>query len=295
MKNNISRLIFGAWRLADVPGEANADAVAKKISMALEHGISTFDHADIYGNYTCEELFGDALIKHKIPRNKMQIITKCGIKLVSSNRPEHAIKTYDTTRKHIIHSVERSLKNLRIDSIDLLLIHRPDPLMNPDDISEVFTELHKQGKVLQFGVSNFTTQQVRMLQSRLNVPLVSNQIEFSLLHTDPMYNGQLDQCIEMQMAPMAWSPLAGGRLFTRNDERSQNLRNCLTEMSKKYCVSHPETIAYAWLIRHPAGVFPVLGTGKEERLKAAVNALKVELEHEDWFHLLKAAVGHDVP
>lgn len=290
-----SSLIFGAWRIADVASEANADTVAKKIVMALEHGITTFDHADIYGDYSCEKLFGEALVKHKIPRQKMQLITKCGIKLVSQQRPEHSLKTYDTSKQHIVKSVETSLKNLHTDFIDLLLIHRPDPLMNPDEVAETFNELQKQGKVLNFGVSNFTTHQVRMLQSRLKAPLFSNQIEFSLLHTDPMFNGQLDQCLEMGMKPMAWSPLAGGRLFTQNDDRSRNIRTCLDSLAKKYQVHNSETIAYAWLMRHPAQVLPVLGTGKEERLKAAVAALRVQLQHEDWFQLLKAAVGHDVP
>jgi predicted oxidoreductase len=290
----LSPFIFGAWRLADVAAEANPDAVAKKIAMALEHGITTFDHADIYGNYTCEELFGEAVAKHKIPRNKMQLITKCGIKLVSNNRPEHAIKTYDTSRTHIVKSVERSLKNLKTDVIDLLLIHRPDPLMDPNEVAETFNDLQVQGKVKQFGVSNFTTNQVRMLQARLKTPLSANQIEFSLLHTEPMLNGQLDQCIELGMSPMAWSPLAGGRLFTNDDEHTRKLRNCLDQLSRKYNVEHPETIAYAWLLRHPSKVLPVLGTGKEARLKAAVAALKIQLEHEDWFRLLKAAVGHDV-
>ncbi|MBM3381333.1 MAG: oxidoreductase [Betaproteobacteria bacterium] len=290
-----SRLIFGAWRLADIPAEANTDSVAQKVFMSLEHGISTFDHADIYGNYCCEELFGDAVKKHKIPRNKMQLITKCGIKLVSPQRPEHGLKTYDTSREHIIRSVEQSLKNLKTDFVDLLLIHRPDPLMNPDEVADTFNALQQQGKVLHFGVSNFTTHQVRLLQSRLKAPLVTNQIEFSLLHTVPMYNGQLDQCLELNMKPMAWSPLAGGRLFTHSDDRSRNIRSCLETLAKKYRVEHAETIAYAWLMRHPAQILPVLGTGKEERLKAAVAALTVQLEHEDWFHLLKAAVGHDVP
>ncbi|NBO37435.1 oxidoreductase [bacterium] len=291
----ISPLVFGAWRLADTPAEANADAVAQKISMALEHGITSFDHADIYGDYTCEELFGAAVEKHKLPRSKMQIITKCGIKLISKNRPEHGLKTYDTTREHVMRSVDRSLKNLKTDFIDLLLIHRPDPLMNPAELSETFNTLHKQGKVKNFGVSNFTPAQVRMLQSGMNQKLVSNQIEFSLLHTEPLYNGQLDQCIEMGMMPMAWSPLAGGRMFAQSEERTRRVRETLTQLAAKYNTAQPETIAYAWLLRHPARIVPVLGTGKAERLKAAVAALKIHLEHEDWFHLLKAAVGHDVP
>jgi len=296
MKNFVmSPLVFGAWRLADDKNEANADSVARKILIALEHGITTFDHADIYGNYECEELFGQAMVKHGIPRHKLQLITKCGIKLVSDNRPHHSIKTYETTRAHITQSVETSLKNLRTNEIDLLLIHRPDPLMNPVEVSETFNHLHKQGKVKAFGVSNFTPSQVRLLQSKMTLPLVTNQIEFSLLNNTAMFNGQLDQCIELEITPMAWSPLAGGRMLTQDDERALRVREALSTLSKKYKVAQPETLAYAWLLKHPSKVVPVLGTGKQERLKAAIDALNVQLEHDDWFYLLKAAVGHDVP
>lgn len=293
--NQFSPIIFGAWRLADSPSESNAESVGRKIAAALEFGINTFDHADIYGDYSCEELFGSAVSLNKIPRDKYKVITKCGIKLVSSQRPEHGLKTYDTSASHIAKSVERSLKNLKTDFIDLLLIHRPDPLMHPDEVAEVFNKLRQQGKVTQFGVSNFSTQQVSMLQSRLDTPLAANQIEFSLLCTEPLYNGQLDQCLEMRMTPMAWSPLAGGRLFTSNEANAAAVRSNLSLLTEKYKASSPDTIAYAWLLKHPANVKPVVGTGKPERLKSATEALNVKLEHEDWFHLLKAAVGRDVP
>ncbi|MEY2987274.1 MAG: hypothetical protein RJB13_795 [Pseudomonadota bacterium] len=293
--NQFSPIIFGAWRLADTASEANSESVGRKITAALEYGINTFDHADIYGDYSCEELFGSAVSKCKIPRDKYKLITKCGIKLVSPQRPKHGLKTYDTGARHITESVERSLKNLNTDHIDLLLIHRPDPLMNPDEVAHTFNTLNQQGKVLSFGVSNFSTQQVKMLQSRMNTPLAANQIEFSLLNTDPLFNGQLDQCLEMRMTPMAWSPLGGGRIFSANDARSQAIRSCLNQLSEKYNAKNPETVAYAWLLKHPANVQPVVGTGKPERLKSATDALNLKLDHEDWFHLLKAAVGSDVP
>lgn len=294
-KLNFSRLIFGAWRLADSPQEANTDAIGRKILMALESGLTTFDHADIYGNYECENMFGQATSKFDIPRHKMQIITKCGIKLLSDKKPQHSIKSYDTTRAHITQSVENSLRHLRTDYVDLLLLHRPDPLMNPEEVNATFHDLLSQGKVKAFGVSNFSTSQVRMLQSKLTLPLVANQIEFSLLNTAPLQTGQLDQCLEMNLMPMAWSPLGGGRLMTQNDERSSRLRETCTMLARKYEVEQPETIAYAWLLKHPAGVVPVLGTGKAERLRAATAALNLQLDHDDWFALLKAAVGTDVP
>jgi predicted oxidoreductase len=295
MKHDYSRIIFGAWRLADVPEEANASDVARKIAFALDQGITTFDHADIYGNYQCEKLFGDAFKRSGIPRNKVQLITKCGIKLLSERRPSHGIKSYDTSKSHIIWSVEQSLANLNTDFIDLLLIHRPDPLMDPREMGEAFSLLHTQGKVKSFGVSNFTASQVSMLNSSLNQKLSCNQIELSLLKSEAMFDGQLDQCLELNLVPMAWSPLAGGGLFKKEDERTRSIRECLSSLAKKYEVESPETIAYSWLLRHPAGICPVIGTGKESRIKAAVDSLKVKLEREDWYLLLKAAVGHDVP
>lgn len=295
MKNQYSRIIFGAWRLADNPEQANVGEVSKKISFAVDQGITTFDHADIYGNYQCEKLFGDAFQRAGVSREKVQLVTKCGIKLLSDRRPSHKIKSYDTSKSHIIWSVEQSLTNLKTDFIDLLLIHRPDPLMDPNEMNEAFSVLHSQGKVKKFGVSNFTTSQVSMLNSRLSHKLTCNQIELSLLKSEAMFNGQLDQCIELDLVPMAWSPLAGGKLFSQGSEKSKGIQECLVTLARKYQVENPETIAYAWLLKHPARVYPVIGTGKESRIVAAVESLAVNLEREDWYLLLKAAVGHDVP
>ncbi|MEI8025640.1 MAG: aldo/keto reductase [Pseudomonadota bacterium] len=289
-----SRFIFGAWRLCDLPDEANPEAVAKKISAAMEHGITTFDHADIYGDYQCEEMFGRASSFHSIARDRIQLISKCGIKLHSKMRPSHGLKSYDTTAAHVISSVENSLKMLKTDYLDALLIHRPDPLMDADELAGAFSTLKKQGKVLSFGVSNFMPSQVPLLQSKMSDPLISNQIEVSLLQTESFYNGQLDQCQEMGMIPMGWSPLAGGRLFVQTDARTQKLRETLMVMAAKYKVPSFETIAFAWLLKHPAKIFPVLGTGKTNRIEAAIAALDIHLERDDWYQILKAAVGHDV-
>lgn len=293
--SKFSRFVFGAWRLADVPAEANATAVAKKITDALELGITTFDHADIYGDYRCEELFGEAMVRASIPRDSIQLISKCGIKLVSANRPSHRIKTYDTSKAHIIASAEQSLRNLKTDFLDLLLIHRPDPLMHPEDIADAFSKLEAEGKVKSFGVSNFTASQCRMLQSAVKKPLQCNQIEMSLFHLDAFYNGQLDLCLENGMIPMAWSPLAGGRLLSATDARSLRIRECLAKMAKKYQVTHLETIAYAWLLAHPSKIYPVIGTGKRERMQAAMMATDMKIERDDWYEILKASVGYDVP
>lgn len=293
-KPNFSRFIFGAWRLCDLPEEANPQAVAKKISAAMEHGITTFDHADIYGEYQCEEMFGRASSFHSIARDRIQLISKCGIKLHSKMRPSHGLKSYDTTAPHLISSVENCLKKLKTDYLDALLIHRPDPLMDAQEIADAFSVLKKQGKVLSFGVSNFMPSQVSLLQSKMSDPLISNQIEVSLLQTESFYNGQLDQCQEMGMIPMGWSPLAGGRLFVQTDPRTQMLRETLISMAEKYKTPSFETIAFAWLLKHPAKIFPVLGTGKTNRMEAALASLDIPLERDDWYQILKAAVGHDV-
>jgi hypothetical protein len=293
-KKDFSRFIFGAWRLADVPEEANPKSVAAKISAAFERGITSFDHADIYGNYECEDLFGQAGAFHSVSRDRMQLISKCGIKLHSKKRSAHGLKSYDTSASHIVSSVEMSLKLLKTDYLDALLIHRPDPLMNGEEMVGAFELLKKQGKVLAFGVSNFMPSQVAMLNSKMSEPLFANQIEVSLLQTESFYNGQLDQCQELGMMPMGWSPLGGGRLFTEGDARTHKLREVLISMAQKYGVPSLETIAYAWLLKHPAKIFPVIGTGKTSRMEAAVSSLEINLERDDWYQILKASVGHDV-
>ena len=177
-----SRIVHGLWRLADW-NKSEAE-IREILDHCLKLGITTFDHADIYGDYTCEALFGEALAASKIDRSTIQLVTKCGIKLVSRNRPAHRVKCYDTTRTHIVASAENSLRNLRVDYIDLLLIHRPDPLTDPREINEAFVSLRDSGKVRHFGVSNFLPSQFEMLASKLDVPLITNQIEYSVLHLD---------------------------------------------------------------------------------------------------------------
>jgi len=202
-----SRIISGVWRWRLAP-----EAVERLIQTSLDEGITTFDHADIYGDHSNEEIFGETLRKQPALRNKMELVTKCGIKFPSDKRPKTWVKHYDTSKEHIIWSAENSLKMLHTDRIDLLLIHRPDPLLNPQEVAEAFSQLKQQGKVLNFGVSNFTRPQFYMLQKFLPMPLVTNQIEISLARVEPLFNGDVDLLMEQQASPMAWSPLAGGNL-----------------------------------------------------------------------------------
>lgn len=287
-----SRLALGFWRLAqwNLSPEARLDLIHR----CLDRGLTTFDHADIYGDYRCEQLFGEALSRMPGLRERMELVSKCGIKLVSDKRPAHHIKHYDTSRAHIVASVERSLRALGTDRLDLLLLHRPDPLMDADEVAEAFVSLHEAGKVHFFGVSNFTPDQFALLDSALPFPLVTNQIEVSLLHLDPLTDGTLDQSQRLRRAPMAWSPFGGGRLFTGEDETARNLREALAVVGEQHDGASADQVALAWLLRHPARIVPILGSGTWSRIESALGAEQIELSREHWFTLLRAATGQDV-
>ena len=289
----LSRIVFGAWRLSEWNMEP--DEVRDLVFACVDLGITSFDHADIYGGYTCEVLFGDALAGESALRDRIQLVTKCGIKLVHQNRPEHTIKQYDTSRGHIVASVESSLRALRTDYVDLLLLHRPDPLMHADEVAEAFQVLHTAGKVLYFGVSNFTPSQFALLQSRLEMPLVTNQVQLSVLHADPIYDGTLDHCQRLGISPMAWSPFGGGALFKDESERAVRMRAALAEVGDALGGASIDQVALAWLLALPSEVVPVLGTGKLERVRAAAGAEALRLTRDQWFQILKASSGADVP
>lgn len=292
MEIKLSRISLGLWRARDWNFSTNE--LENLITQSIELGITTFDHADIYGEYTCEELFGNVLKINSSLRSKMEIVTKCGIKIPSKKFPEFSMHIYDTSKEHIINSAERSLKNLSTDYIDLLLIHRLDPLMNADEVAEAFYQLKKDGKVHHFGVSNFLQQQFSLLQSRLDFPLLTNQIEVSVLHHEHFDNGNIDYLQEKRVAPMVWSPFAGGRVFTENSEKANRVRNVLYEIAYKYQVEI-DTIASAWLLIHPVNFVVVLGTHKLERIKSALKGLEIKLTREEWFKLWTASKGYDIP
>jgi predicted oxidoreductase len=290
---SFSRIIHGLWRLSE--WNQSKEETLSLIQFCLEQGITTFDHADIYGSYTCEEMFGDALSLAPSIREKMEIVTKCGIVLPSTNRPQHQTHHYNTSKKHILSSVEQSLKNLRTDYIDVLLIHRPDPFMNGEEVAEAFIQLKKEGKVRHFGVSNFKVHQWNMLQSHLPFPLVTNQIELSAYNLENMEDGTLNLCQEKRIAPMAWSPLAGGNIFTGQDDKALRLRETLEKIQEEISAEGIDSILYAWLLNHPARIMPIAGSGKKERIQAAIDSRSITLNHDQWFEILRSSMGHDIP
>lgn len=290
---SLSRLVFGAWRLLD--GQSpSTEAVARLIDTAIDLGLTSFDHADIYGDYAVEEAFGAGLARFKGRRDSIELISKCGIMLKSVNRPANRLKHYDTGAAHITSSVERSLKNLGTDYLDLVLIHRPDPLMDADETAAAFERLVSAGKVRAVGVSNFTPQQFDLLASRLPFPLVTNQIEHSVLETSALTDGRLDHAQRLRYAPMIWSPLGGGSLFTGDGAHEHKVRAALTVAAAETGAHDIATIAIAWLLRHPARLVPVLGTMKPARLAQLAKALDVVLERQQWFAILEASEGHPV-
>ena len=290
---SLSQLVYGFWRAAEW-SYSTAEST-ELVRYCIDLGITTFDHADIYGDYTCEGIFGRVLNAEPSIRDQIEIVTKCGIKLISPNRPDHTTMSYDTSFEHIVSSAENSLKELATDHIDLLLIHRPDPFVNPAEVAKAFDQLKVQGKVLNFGVSNFTVQQYKTLASYVTMPLVTNQIEISVGCTDAFANGNLDFCQEQRMHPMAWSPLGGGSIFTSQEPKEKRLRAKLEEVAGEIGAETIDQVSLAWLLAHPVGILPVLGTGKPDRIARSAEAAKLKITRNQWFDILQTSWGHDVP
>ncbi len=261
------------------------------IHQCVENGITSFDHADIYGDYSTEEEFGHVIRNRSSLRDQIQLITKCGIQLKTNPRQEHVIKSYNTSRDHLIASVEYSLRALCTDHIDVLLIHRPDPLMNPIEVADAIDLLKRQGKILQFGVSNFLPQHIDLLLKYL--PVDYNQIEISILNHLPFTNGVLDYCLLHNITPMAWAPLGGGIMNDDSHPRYRAIIAAATLLAEKYNTGINQVLI-AYLLKHPSGIIPVIGTTKIERLQQAKEAREIVLSREDWFQLHIACTGEDV-
>ncbi len=288
-----SRIVAGVMRWGLWGAKFSKSAYQKMIAACVEQGISSFDHADIYGDYTTEGEFGFAFGEMDIARERVQLITKCGIRMKCDNRPANKLASYDHSKSFIIQQVEQSLQNLKTDYIDLLLIHRPSPLMHAEEVASAFTELKTAGKVLDFGVSNFTTTQFNLLYSYF--PLVTNQLELSPVMLDSFSDGVLDNLQQHKIKPQAWSPLAGAQLFAhqaRMDDTERIMR--LQAVCRTYGWSLAE-MAYLFLLHHPACISPVLGTSKAERLTEAVSALTKKITDEQWFEIWTASKGERVP
>ena len=282
----LSPVAAGVWRLNQW-GFDDA-ALAAWVEHALALGISTFDHADLYGGFTCEALFGRWLKANPARRDQLQLVSKCGIKPPIAERGWQ-VKHYDTSAAHLTASVEASLRHLGTDYLDLLLIHRPDPLLAADEVADTFQRLQQAGKVRHFGVSNFTPSQYALLASR--VPLVTNQVEASLLHLDPLFDGTFDQCQQLRVRPMLWSPLAGGRVLdaAANPALHAALQQVAAELG-----SSPAVVALAWLLQHPCKPLPIIGSRRLASLDDAAAACRLPLGRQHWFALLQAARGHEV-
>ncbi len=284
-----SKIIIGCMSWGKWGKQFSTKKQTDLIQFCVENGNSTFDHADIYGDYTTEAEFGKAFKESKVERKKIEIVSKCGIQYVGKTR-NNSIKHYNYSKEYIIWSVEESLKNLKTDYLDTFLLHRPSPLMNPVEISEAILELQESGKIINFGVSNFTPSQVALISDKVSV--TTNQIEFSLTQHAAMHNGGLDQMLQKEIRPMCWSPL--GSVFREENEQISRIKTVLKSLSEKYNVSE-DVILLAWILKHPANISPVIGTTNKERILNANRALKLELELEDWFALLVASQGHKVP
>ena len=281
----MSDIVVGTMRWGIWDANFKTADYQRMIEKSLELGFTTFDHADIYGDHTTEAEFGEVLKSHPELREQMEIVTKCGILRVCDNKPQHYIKAYDSSKEHILQSAEDSLRQLGTDYIDVLLLHRPDFLMNPDEIGEAFELLYRSGKVRSFGVSNFTKSQIEMLSE--SVPVGTHQLEISVKALQAFSDGTLDQCTKDGIVPMAWSPLGGG-----------DLPAALVEELKKWADEFgttPQVIALAWLMQHPAGILPVIGTTKEDHLVKSKEALSIRLDRQQWYSIYQASTGVRIP
>ena len=283
-----SQIIYGMWRLAD--GENNGvKSVKDKINLCLEQGITTFDQADIYGDYSAEEMFGLALKKDKSLRSKIEIVTKCGIVAPCGKYADVPVKYYDTSKKHIDASVNASLKNMNIDYIDMLLIHRPDPYMDHNETGQALDTLIKSGKIGAVGVSNFKPHDWELLQSTMVNKLHTNQIELSLQSIDAFSNGDVAFHQKNASPIMAWSPLGGGKLMTESNQ----LTNKMDQIGTHYKVDRA-AVAISFLLSHPANIIPIMGTNNIDRISKISDAFKVKMDRITWFELYTAALGREV-
>lgn len=286
---DISRIVYGMWRLKD-DKNTSPKYVQQKIEACLEQGISTFDQADIYGDYKAEAVLGACLKASPHLREKMEIVTKCGIVAPVGKYAGRRVKHYDTSSQHIEYSVESSLENMGIDQIDLLLIHRPDPFMDHMDTGRCLDDLIKTGKVKAVGVSNFKTHDFNLLSSAMENPLVTNQIEISISASDAFTNGDIALLQQNKICPMAWSPLGGGSIFR---QINAPLIRRIQEIAEENSVDEAAT-AVAWLLAHPAKIVPIMGTNSLARIETLSTACNVKIDRETWFELYSLARGQDV-
>lgn len=283
----VSPAVYGFWRWEDTSA-AGAAAMEKIVNFCLELGINTFDHADIYGGYQCEELFGDLLRQRSFKREDIVLFTKCGVNQPHPSRPDIRVRYIDTSAKHILKSVDNSLKRLRTDYIDIFLLDHLDPLSNLEETAITLERLRTSGKIRNIGVANFSVFQHQLLASYLRAPIVTNHIELNLLNTTALDNGQIDYIKQRYMRPLASAPLAGGRIENGTDELAVRVHYKLEELSKKYS-TNVESVAVAWLIK--LGALPLVGTTNEQRIRNIVKAFAIDLDTQDWYDLYNTSKG----
>lgn len=289
-----SALAFGTWRILDDPATSTPEGLLSLLRVCLDQGITTIDTAEIYGGYRVEQAVGAALALDPGVKQRMEIITKAGIYIPNSFHPDRRFAHYNATAGRLLKSAEKSLRWLGVETLDCLLVHRPDWTASIDDTAAGLNQLMKEGKIRSAGVSNYSASQFAALSSRMDQPLVTNQVEFHPFHMEPILNGVFDQCQEKRVKPMAWSPMAGGRIFSEEPE-AVRLRSACAGMSDRYYGAGVDQLVLAWIMAHPSGPLPVLGTTKAERVRAASGSVDLPLTKEDWYGLWEAAKGHRIP
>jgi len=289
MAEKFSRIIQGCMTWGAWGKQLSKNEMSALIHHSIENGITTFDHADIYGDYTTEARFGEALLTSGVDRSRIQLITKCGIQYVGETR-DNEIKHYQYDADYVIWSAEKSISDLKCTYLDLFLLHRPSPLMHPDEIAKAFDNLATRGLVKGFGVSNFSPSETALMSSKVKIE--ANQIEFSLTAFDAMHNGSLNDMTLTDVTPMCWSPL--GSVFREKTDQTERIHLVLDELTQKYDATKDQLLL-AWILKHPAKIHPVIGTTSAERITNAAKAAAIPLSEIDWFRLLIASQGHKVP
>jgi len=289
-KTTLSPIISGTMNWGVWDKNLTTKEMENMIQICIENKITTFDHADIYGSYTTEADFGKAFHASKISREKLQLITKCGIQMIAEKRPENKIKHYEYSKEYIIWSAEESLKKLKTDFIDVFLLHRPSPLMQADEIAEAVEKLKSEGKIIDFGLSNFTSSQTELIRSKTEVSF--NQVQFSATHYEAMTDGSLDYMQTYGIRPLSWNPL--GTVFREDTKKTRRLKKLLSELVQKYSFGS-DTLLLAWILKHPAGVIPIAGTVNIARIQSLMKAAELEMDKEDWFAIWTESMGDDVP
>jgi predicted oxidoreductase len=287
---DFSPIIIGTMRWGVWGANLSAKEVQRLIEESLTQGFYTFDHADIYGGYTTEALYGEAVSEMNLPRESYQLISKCGIEYMGGTK-NYSIKSYNYSKDYILNCVDESLQNLKTDYLDVLLLHRPSPLMDPEEIAAAFGILRSNGKVRDFGVSNFSASQFNLIHQYFPF-LVTNQVEISVNNTGAFYDGTLDQMMIKKLKPMAWSVL--GDYFTVGSRQNERIREVIEPLCSTYGAQENQLLI-SFLLKHPAGIIPIVGTSKADNIAKFKKALDISLDRTDWFRILEASAGRKVP